>query len=49
MYRHALQQILQRLYQRRADLESLICFFEKYGKQATRRRSKAKRCLRVAS
>lgn len=46
--RHSLRRLLTELYRRKADIESLICFFEKYGKQAARRRSRAKRYLRAA-
>ena len=35
--KHSLRRLLRQLYQRKADVESLICFFEKYGKQAARR------------
>ena len=49
MYRQSINQLLHQLYQRRADIENLICFFEKYGKQGPRRPAKAKRYLRVAS
>lgn len=48
IYRHSLRRLLIQLYQRKSDIESLICFFEKYGKQAARRRSRAKRYLRAA-
>lgn len=48
-YRHPLRRALKQLYQRKADLESLISFFEKYGKQPARRRAKTKRYLRLAS
>jgi len=46
--RKSLRRLLTQLYQRKADVESLICFFEKYGKQAACRRSRAKRYLRAA-
>jgi hypothetical protein len=49
IYRNSLQGLLAQLYQRKMDVERLICFFEKYGKQAPRRRFKTKRCLRLAS
>ena len=49
IYRRSLRQMLIQLYQRKADLESLICFFEQYSRQATRRRHRTKRYLRVAS
>jgi hypothetical protein len=42
-----LRQLLSQLYQRRAELENLICFFERYGKQAARRRNRSKRLLRL--
>lgn len=47
--RHSLRRLLSQLYQRKADIESLISFFEKYGKQAVRRRVRTKRYLRLAS
>lgn len=47
--RTSLRRLLSQLYQRKADIESLICFFEKYGKQAARRQAKTKRYLRLAS
>ena len=34
VHRHSLRRLLAQLYQRKADLESLICFFERYGKRA---------------
>ena len=46
--RHSLRRLLTQLRQRKSDIDSLICFFEKYGKQAARRRSRAKRYLRAA-
>ena len=46
--RHSLRRLLTELPQRKSDIDSLICFFEKYGKQAARRRSRAKRYLRAA-
>jgi len=49
IYRNSLRSLLNQLYQRKADIENLICFFEKYGKRAARRRVKTKRCLRLAS
>ena len=49
IHRNSLRRLLHRLYQRKADVENLICFFEKYGKQAARRRAKTKRYLRLAS
>jgi len=49
IYRNSLRRLLGQLYQRKADVENLICFFEKYGKQAARRRAKTKRYLRLAS
>lgn len=42
-----LRQLLSQLHQRRAELENLICFFEKYGKQAAPRRNRNKRLLRL--
>jgi hypothetical protein len=49
VYKASLRRLLQQLYQRRADIESLICFFEKYGKKCARRPLRPKRLLRVAS
>jgi hypothetical protein len=49
IYRNSLRRLLSQLYQRKADIEILIGFFEKYGRQATRRRAKTKRYLRLAS
>jgi len=48
-HRNSLRRLLCQLYQRKADIESLISFFERYGKQAARRRARAKRYLRLAS
>jgi len=47
--RPALHRMLNQLYHRKADVESLIHFFEKYGKNAQRRSVTPKRSLRVAS
>ncbi len=49
IHRRSLRQVLIQLYQRKTDLDSLICFFEKYSKQSMRRRNRTKRYLRVAS
>jgi hypothetical protein len=49
IYRNSVRRLLRQLYHRKADIESLIVFFEKYGKQTARRRSKTKRYLRLAS
>jgi hypothetical protein len=49
IHRNSLRRLLSQLYQRKADIESLICFFERYGRQAARRRAKTKRDLRLAS
>jgi hypothetical protein len=49
IHRNSLQRLLTQLYQRKADVDNLICFFEKYEKQAARRRAKTKRYLRLAS
>ena len=49
IHRNSLRRLLSQLYQRKSDIENLICFFEKYGKQAARRRAKTKRYLRLAS
>ena len=45
----SLRRLLNQLYQRKAEVENLICFFEKYEKRAERRRARTKRCLRLAS
>lgn len=47
--RYPVRRILRQLYRRKADIESLICFFEKQARRSVRRRSKAARLLRVAS
>jgi len=49
IYRNSLRRLLSQLYRRKADIESLITFFENYGKQAARRRPRTKRYLRLAS
>ena len=48
-YRLSVRRLLRQLYQRRAEVDSLIRFFEKYGRQAVRRAARSKRLLRVAS
>jgi hypothetical protein len=48
IYRRSLRRLLSQLYQRKAEIESLICFLEKYGKQAARRGVRTKRPVRVA-
>lgn len=47
--RTALKNLLNRLYRRRADIESLICFFEHYGKEKVQRQGRPKRELRFRS
>ena len=47
--RPSVRRLLRQLYQRRAEVDSLIRFFEKYGRQAVRRAGRSKRLLRVAS
>ncbi len=49
IYRNSLRNLLRQLYQRKADIENLICFFEKYGRRPAHRRAKTKRRLRLAS
>jgi hypothetical protein len=45
----SLRRLLNQLYQRKAEVANLICFFEKYEKRAERRRARTKRYLRLAS
>jgi len=47
--RHSIRRILRQLYRRKADVESLICFFEKQARRPVRRRSGTARLLRVTS
>ncbi len=47
--KYSIRRILRQLYRRKADIESLICFFEKQARQSARRRSRATRLLRVTS
>jgi len=49
IHRNSLRRLLKELHQRKADIEDLIVFFEKYGRQTVRRRNRAKRFLRLAS
>ena len=49
IHRNSLRRLLKELHQRKADIEGLIVFFEKYGRQTVRRRNRAKRFLRLAS
>ena len=49
VHRYSLRRILRQLYQRKADVESLICFFEKQARRSARRRSRAARLSGVAS
>ena len=48
VYKASFRRLLHQLYQRRADIESLICFFERYGKRYTSRPRRPKRLLRLA-
>jgi hypothetical protein len=46
----SLRRLLQQLHRRRADVQNLISFFEKYGKnQSSRRRVRPRRYLRATS
>jgi hypothetical protein len=47
--RRSVRRLLRQLYQRRAEVDSLIRFFEKYGRQAVRRTGPSKRLMRFAS
>lgn len=47
--RPSLDRMLNQLYHRRADLEGLIRFFERYGKTARARNSRLKRALRAGA
>ena len=47
--RPSVRKLLRQLYQRRAEVDTLIRFFEKYGRQAVRRAGRSKRLVRVAS
>jgi hypothetical protein len=49
IYRPSVRRLIRQLYQRRAEVDSLIRFFEKYGRQAKRRAGQSKRLVRVAS
>jgi len=49
VHRHSLRRLLTQLYKRKADVESLICFFERYGKRGVRRRIRPTRYARAAS
>ena len=49
VYRYSLRRILRQLYQRKADVESLICFFEKQARRSVRRRMRSARLARVTS
>jgi hypothetical protein len=49
VYRYSIRRILRQLYQRKADVESLICFFEKQARRSIRQRSRASRLVRVTS
>ncbi len=47
--RYSLRQILRQLYQRKADVESLIYFFEKQARRSTRRRMRSARLAKATS
>jgi hypothetical protein len=47
--RYSLGRILRQLYQRKADVESLICFFEKQARRSSHRRMRSARLVKVAS
>jgi hypothetical protein len=47
--RPSVRRLLRQLYQRRAEVDTLIRFFEKYGRQAVRRTGRSKRLVRFAS
>jgi hypothetical protein len=49
VYRNSLRRILRQLYQRKADVESLICFLEKQARRSSRRRMRSARLVNVAS
>jgi len=49
LHRHSVRRILRQLYRRKANVESLICFFEKQVKRSARRRIRSVRLARVAS
>jgi len=48
-YRPSVHRLLRQLHQRRAEVDSLIRFFERYGRQGVRRAGRSKRFMRVAS
>jgi hypothetical protein len=47
--RPSVRRMLRQLYQRRAELDILIGFFEKYGRQVVRRAGRSGRLVRFAS
>jgi hypothetical protein len=49
VHRHSLRRLLAQLYQRKADVESLIYFFERYGKRGVRRRIRPTRYAKATS
>lgn len=49
IYRYSLRRILRHLYRRKADVETLICFFEKQARRRVRRRVRSARLARVTS
>lgn len=48
VHRYSLRRILRQLYQRKADVESLICFFEKQARQSARRRMRSMKLAKVS-
>ncbi len=48
-YRYSLRRILNQLYRRKADVESLICFFERQARRSARRRTRPSRVAKVIS
>ena len=42
IYRPSIRRLLHQLYQRRAEIDNLICFFEKHGRRSARRRNRLK-------
>ncbi len=49
IYRYSLRRILRQLYQRKADVESLICFFENEVRRSARRRVRSAKLAKVTS
>ncbi len=42
IYRLSIRRLLHQLYQRRAEIDNLICFFERHGTRSARRRNRLK-------